>query len=109
MRLEFTKATKLAAFQRSGGRCECGCGLKVLGTPEYHHRIPAALGGSNDLDNCEVWDPKHHKQQTAEKDVPQIAKSKRIAEKRMGLRSKSPGFRRPPPGWDSFKRQWKEQ
>ena len=92
MRLEFTKATKLAAFQRSGGRCECGCGLKVLGTPEYHHRIPAALGGSNDLDNCEVWDPKHHKQQTAEKDVPQIAKSRRVAEKRMGLRASKRPF-----------------
>lgn len=86
MRAEFSKATKLAAWERCGGRCECGCGLKILGRPEYHHRVPAALGGSNELENCAVYSVKCHRLQTSETDVPEISKSQRIFEKRIGLR-----------------------
>lgn len=92
-RREFSKATKLAAWERSGGRCECGCGQKILGTPEYDHITPAAIGGSNDLDNCRVMAKRCHRVKTS-KDVPAIAKSTRIAEKRAGVRQ-GRGFR----GW----------
>ena len=86
-RAEFSKATKLQAWERCGGICECGCGLKIIGVAEYdHYPIPAALGGSNELSNCRVLMKKHHRQITAEKDVPAIAKSQRGFEKRIGAR-----------------------
>lgn len=94
MRQEFPKSVKLAAFERCAGRCECGCGLKIIGTPHYdHYPIPAAINGPGTLDNCRVLDPKHHRQITAEKDIPEIAKSTRIYEKRIGARTKRGGFR----------------
>ena len=92
MRHEFPKFVKLAAWERSGGHCEC-CGQKIIGTPEYHHRVPCAVGGSNALDNCQVLAVKCHKLRTAQIDVPEIAKSHRIFEKRIGARSKPSGFR----------------
>ena len=91
---EFPKSVKIAAWKRSGGRCECGCMLKIIGTPHYdHHPIPASLGGPGTLENCRVLDPKHHKQITDDQDVPAIAKSNRVFEKRIGARSKRCGFR----------------
>jgi len=95
-RAEFTKHTKLAAWERCNGVCECGCGLKIIGRPEYdHYPIPAALGGSNDLDNCRVLSKKCHRWITAQKDIPELAKSQRIFEKRIGIRSKRPFPTRP--------------
>jgi len=45
-RQEFTKPTKELAFERAGGRCECGCGVKCTpGEVQYdHYPVPAALG-----------------------------------------------------------------
>jgi len=83
-RLEFSSLVKRDAFMRSNGRCECGCGRKILGTPEYHHAVPAAIGGEATLENCVVMDPKCHRVRTARLDVPQIAKTKRIYAKRTG-------------------------
>jgi hypothetical protein len=96
-RQEFSKATKLQMWERCGGRCECGCGLKIIGRPEYdHYPIPAALGGPATVENGRVLDPKHHRQITSEKDVPAIAKSQRGFEKERGLRkSKRPFPNRP--------------
>jgi 5-methylcytosine-specific restriction enzyme A len=86
-RAEFSKATKLAAFERCKGRCECGCGFKIIGGVEYdHYPVPASLGGSNDLSNCRVLMKKHHRQITAEVDQPALSKSQRIYEKRAGVR-----------------------
>lgn len=98
MRREFTKKTKLAAWERCRGVCECGCGQKIITTPEYdHYPVPAALGGSNDLSNCRVLSKKCHRRITATHDVPEIAKSVRVFEKRIGVR-KSQGFK----GWRKF-------
>ena len=105
-RAEFTKQTKLDAWLRAGGRCECGCGLKIHGTPEYDHIIPAAVGGDATLENCRVLDPKCHRRKTSG-DAPQIARSKRIEEKRLGLRPKRGGFRKAPPGYDPWRRTMK--
>ena len=97
MRDEFTKATKSAAWERCGGFCECGCAQRIVGTPEYHHNVHAAIGGSNSLDNCVVLSSKCHKLRTAKLDIPQIAKTKRIAAKRAGIKADRPKSR-PLPG-----------
>lgn len=82
----FSKSTKLDAWNRCKGRCECGCGQKIL-TAEYdHYPVPYALDGPNDLSNCRVLDKRCHRKITSEKDVPVIAKAVRVAEKRAGLR-----------------------
>jgi len=103
-RAEFPKKVKLAAWERSGGICECGCMLKIIGTPEYDHwPVPAALGGAGTLENCRVLSKKCHRLITAEKDVPAIAKSQRIFEKRVGVRRSKRPFpqRRDPWGKES--------
>lgn len=85
-RLEFPKSVKLAAWDRCKGRCECGCGMKII-KPEYdHYPVAASLGGSNELSNCRVLDVKCHRLITAKKDVPALSKSERIYEKRAGIR-----------------------
>lgn len=95
MRAEFSKKTKLAAWDRCGGICECGCGQKII-TPEYdHYPVPAALGGAATLDNCRVLNKRCHRILTATKDVPDISKSTRVFEKRIGARESRRGFRRP--------------
>lgn len=80
MRQEFTAKTKLAAWDRCGGRCE-RCTAKIIGGPEYDHIVPAAIGGSAELDNCAVLCRTCHSLKTSKTDVPQIAKSKRIRAK----------------------------
>ena len=71
--MAFSPDTVLAAWQRSGGRCECGrstCGHgyrcnKRLdwyargndNSPfgwEAHHKVAVASGGSDALSNCEI-------------------------------------------------------
>ena len=101
-RQEFPKSVKIAAMQRSGGNCECPTckgNRRIVGTAEYHHfPIPAALGGPATLENCAVVDPKCHRRITSEEDVPAIAKSQRIYEKRIGVRKSSRPFK----GWRKF-------
>ena len=90
MRQEFTKKTKLAAWQRCGGKCEkCGSKLGPLNPPEYDHITPCGLGGKNDLDNCQVLGHKCcHKPKTG-KDTKSIRKADRIAKKAAGIRNPS--------------------
>lgn len=96
---EFSKTTKLEIFTRAGGRCECGCGLKIMpgDAVQYdHYPIPAALGGPATAGNGRVLIEKHAKERTFGKGIDsntQIAKTKRLIEKRLGLRKKSRGFR----------------
>lgn len=101
-RHEFSKKVKLAAWERCGGICECGCLMKIIGTPEYdHYPVPAALGGPGTIDNCRVLSKKCHRIITSRDDVPAIAKSQRIYEKRAGVRK----TRRPFPSMPKGK-QW---
>lgn len=95
-RAEFSKATKLAAWKRSGGHCECGCGQKIVGTPEYDHIIEETLTGDNSLENCMVMSKRCHRLKTSE-NRPEIDKTRRIAEKRAGVRKRQ-GFK----GWRKF-------
>lgn len=87
MRQEFSKRTKLAAWQRCGGKCEC-CGQKIISGVEYDHIIEATLGGDNSLENCRVMSAKCHARKTSER-RPDIDKTRRGFEKRIGARKKS--------------------
>lgn len=104
IRQEFTKNTKRAAWERSGGICQCGCGQRIT-TPEYDHwPVPAALGGSNALNNCRVLDKRCHRKLTAEHDTPRVKKATRVFEKRINAREKRRGFPKPPKGYDPWTR-----
>lgn len=98
MRREFSKATKTAALERSGGVCECGCGVPfgVEGV-EYDHDLPDWLGGDNSLENCKALRVKCHRRKTP-KDRQMIDKARRGSETRHGLRESRwrpmPGTRR---------------
>lgn len=91
-RNEFPDSVRIAAWERCGGICECGCGKPIHTRAEYDHIIPSANGGPATLENCQVLREKCHDKKTREVDRPSIDKSKRIREKRMGLRAKSRGF-----------------
>jgi len=90
-RAEFSKATKLAAWERCRGMCECGCGQKIIGRPEYDHVIEDTLTHDNSLENCMVMAKRCHRIKTDE-NRPEIDKTRRILEKRAGVR-KGRGFR----------------
>lgn len=83
-RLEFTKATKTAAYERAAGKCEC-CG-HAFGDGErvdYDHIIPDAMRPDNSLGNCQVLCQNCHLEKT-KGDVTQIAKAKRVEKKHRG-------------------------
>ena len=86
-RQEFKKAVKEAAFERSAGHCECGCGEPHSAQLIYGHwPIPAALGGPGTLENCRVHNLRCELRMTSARDRPAIDKAKRGLEKRLGLR-----------------------
>ena len=88
-RAEFSKKTKLQAYERSGGRCE-ECTAKLFaGKIEYDHRIPCALGGSNGLDNIVCVCSGCHSLKTRKQDIPRIAKSNRQRAKHIGIKRRS--------------------
>lgn len=85
MRSEFTKATKLDAWTRSGGRCQC-CTAKLFpGNIEYHHDKECTYGGSNSGSNCIVLCRACHSSITRQR-AADIAKSNRIRAKYLGIR-----------------------
>lgn len=86
MRQEFTAKIKVAAYERSKGRCERCTAFLVAGRLRYNHRIPDALGGEPTLENCEVLCLGCDSEQTYKTDIPAIAKSKRIRKHRAGVR-----------------------
>ena len=93
MRLEFTKQTMREALTRCNGLCE---GLLSNGSRcnanlwqklrHFDHIIPAAIGGDNSLQNCAVLCIPCHAEKTAKRDIPIIAKSKRIADRHNGIK-----------------------
>jgi 5-methylcytosine-specific restriction enzyme A len=94
-RKEFSKKVKLAAWQRSGGICECGCGVKIItgDGPEYDHVTEDTIGGEPTLENCMVMRKRCHDAKTRTR-RPEIDKTRRGFEKRIKARSPS----RPMPG-----------
>lgn len=95
MRTEFSAKTKAQAFTRAKDRCE-GCGAATKFKPvHYDHDLACELGGDNSLENCKVLCVPCHKTKTRDRDMPLIAKSRRIRQREMGIRkrSKFPGSR----------------
>lgn len=82
MRSEFSQKTKLLAFERAAGRCEVCTARLYAGKFHYDHIVPDAVGGSNDLSNCQVACIACHGLKTHKTDVPEIAKTKRVKAKR---------------------------
>lgn len=80
-RREFSVAVQNAAYERSGGICECGCNRPFTDhpkeRPEYDHDLPDFLGGKPDLENCKVLRVDCHQAKTAKQDMPRIAKARR--------------------------------
>ena len=89
MRRNFPDKVKAQAFERAAGRCE-SCTAKLFpGNVHYDHVIPDALGGEPTLDNCEALCKACHGVKTRTRDVPSIAKVKRIRLKNFGGRKRS--------------------
>lgn len=85
-RVEFDKKTRIAAFDRCGGKCEkCEMKLKV-GTGEYDHVIPYYISRDSSLSNCQVLCTPCHRAPGAKTadDQRDIAKVKRIKMKHEG-------------------------
>lgn len=85
-RLEFTRKIKAAAALRSAGRCEkCSANLKA-GEAEYDHILPAALGGDNSLQNCQVLCTPCHRGSDGKtsQDIRRIRKADRQRDKANG-------------------------
>lgn len=106
MRREFSKQVRRDAFMRANGRCEghpygerCPVKLRV-GRFHYDHDIPDALGGEPTLENCVVLCLACHKEKTGSRDIPAIAKTKRIQDREIGIRNpsrlRSRGFQKAP-------------
>lgn len=87
-RHEFSAKTKLAAFERAGGCCEApGCNAKLQpGRFTYDHRNPDYFGGEPTLENCQVICRECDGTKTYKRDIPTIAKSRRIRKREAGVR-----------------------
>lgn len=87
----FSKVVKAKAFARAGGRCQ-HCDAKLLpGQWHADHIVPHGLGGAGDLDNCCCLCIGCHRVKTGSRDIPAMAKVKRIRAKLQGLKKpKSP-------------------
>jgi hypothetical protein len=88
MRTEFPARVKVEAFKLAKGCCEqCQNGRKLLaGDIFYDHRIADGLNGEPTLENCSVLCRSHHDIKTRTKDVPAIAKAKRLERRRAGVK-----------------------
>jgi 5-methylcytosine-specific restriction endonuclease McrA len=101
-RREFSKSVRLAAWERCKGHCET-CGQKIVAGVEYDHALENYVGGMNDLANCVCLCVRCHRVKT-KTNRPQIDKTRRIYEKRAGVRDKRRGFKKPPSGYNAWSR-----
>ena len=86
-RQEFSKSTKLTAFQRSNGYCEnpeCRTRL-YAGKYEYHHDRECAFGGDNSVDNILVLCIGCHRAITSQQ-AAVIAKTGRVRNRHIGIK-----------------------
>jgi 5-methylcytosine-specific restriction enzyme A len=99
-RREFPAEVKRAAYARAAGRCEtCTAPLRP-GKYTYDHTIPDWMGGEPVLDNCQVLCSSCDHRKTYRRDIPEIAKGKRIHDRHIGIKRQSsrpiPGSRNSP-------------
>lgn len=108
-RRPLTRREVIELAVRQSGRCACPCGEKLDALREGctdEHRIPLALGGTNDLTNRELWRTPCAKAKTAKKDQPAIGKVKRIEARENGTRRpRKPIPQRPDGGWPTVSRK----
>jgi 5-methylcytosine-specific restriction endonuclease McrA len=84
-RIEFSVATRKAAWERCAGFCEeCRIFIEKGQGPEYDHRVEAVLGGEATLKNCLVLCIPCHRAKTRER-APVLAKTARTERKSAGL------------------------
>lgn len=85
-RAEFSRRTKLNAWERAGGACEA-CGRKLFPGDriEYDHRVTCEQGGGNDLGNCQVLCGWCHNGKTAT-DARRSAKSRSVRAGHVGAK-----------------------
>jgi len=83
-RAEFSKSTKLAAFERAGGHCE-KCLQRITTGAEYDHIKEDYISKDNSLSNCMCLCKKCHAIKT-KASRPAIDKTRAIYEKRAGAR-----------------------
>ena len=94
MRSEFTKRTKLDAFERARGKCQ-GCGARLYpGKYQFHHGKECTFGGEASLENAVVLCVACHAAITRKR-AAVIAKSNRVRERHLGIKRASS---RPLPG-----------
>jgi 5-methylcytosine-specific restriction enzyme A len=85
-RQEFSAKIKVAAFERAKGHCQ-ECTRKLSpGDIHYDHIIPCASGGDASLNNCAVLCRSCHAWKTTDRDIPAIAKGKRVRLRHIGAR-----------------------
>jgi 5-methylcytosine-specific restriction endonuclease McrA len=105
VRLEFSRATRRDALQRSGQKCEAvgaeyglrpgeRCCAPLAKGVEFDHHLSAEMGGDNSLDNCRAVCIPCHRRKTAQ-DIRAIRKSDRQRDKFTGAYRRSG---RPRPG-----------
>src|SRR5262245_18013910 len=88
-RLKFSNTTKLAAWKRAAGQCEKCTAILVQGKYHYDHVIPTYFcEDAGGIDNCQVLCTACHYDKTGTRDIPAIAKSKRIRLRHAGIRRK---------------------
>lgn len=89
-RAEFSNATKVKAFRRAEGCCQCqlcGCRQSLHGkVAHYDHINPETFSHDASLGNCQVLCVNCHDHKTNKQDKPAIAKSNRIRVRHAGIR-----------------------
>jgi 5-methylcytosine-specific restriction protein A len=88
-RVEFSKTTKVAAWNRAGGRCQCQCGCRISlhgKVAHYDHIDPETFSHDASLGNCQVLCVSCHDHKTNKHDKPTIAKSNRIRARHAGIK-----------------------
>jgi 5-methylcytosine-specific restriction endonuclease McrA len=88
-RQNFSPKTKDREYKEAGGRCRIGDCRKPLsrkgpGAAQFHHIIPTAVGGTNELKNCLMLCPDCHARNTKTVDRPALDKTRRILKKAAG-------------------------
>lgn len=91
-RTEFSSKIRLAAWKRSGGRCE-KCGAKLYpGKFAFDHIKPDGLGGRADISNCQCLCDSCHGTKTHTVDRPIMTKADNQRKAHLGLKPKGRGF-----------------